>query len=311
MPRRPRLGIALTALLLWGLQGSAAPRLLSGFMGAHVWSDSDTAFGGFSAIEMGDEGLSFVALVDRGAFVEGWLIRDNAGRIAGVEAGPVTRLLADGAAPFRKWRDDSEGLARAPDGSIYVSFENATRVVRYPWMGAEAEVLPIPDAFRNMPCNSGLEALAVDAKATLYALPERTARREACGQWRNAGKDGEGPFPVYRYRAGQWDQPFALPRRGAKVPAGADIGPDGRLYVLEREFHGLAGFSSRLRRFEITDTALKAEAVLLDTSPGQHDNLEGISVWRDGTGALRATMIADDNFNPLQRTEIVEYRLPD
>lgn len=297
--------------MLWGLQGSAVPRWWPGFIGSYVWTGTAADFGGFSAIELGDDGLDFVALSDRGTFVQGRLVRDSGGRIAGVQAGPVTRLLADGAAPFRKWRDDSEGLARAPDGSFFVSFENATRVVRYPQMGAEAQKLPIPEAFRTMPCNSGLEALAVDADATLYALPERTARREACGQWRNAGKDGDGPFPVYRYRDGQWDQPFSLPRRGGKVPAGADIGPDGRLYVLEREFHGLAGFSSRLRRFVITDAGLTEEVVLLDSAPGQHDNLEGVSVWRDTSGALRATMVADDNFNPLQRTEIVEYRLPD
>jgi hypothetical protein len=192
-----------------------------------------------------------------------------------------------------------------------VSFENAARVLRYPRMGAEAENVPIPPVFRDFPRNAGLEALAVDSAGTLYTLPERTGTREARGVLGDGGNDGEGPFPVYRYRGGVWDQPFMLPRRGAAVPAGADIGPDGRLYILERQFHGLRGFSSRLRRFTMTETGLTAEEVLLTSAPGQHDNLEGITVWRDGTGALRATMISDDNFNPLQRTEIVEYRLPD
>jgi hypothetical protein len=49
---------------------------------------------------------------------------------------------------------------------------------------------------------------------------------------------------------------------------------------------------------------------LFTTATGTHDNLEGLDVWSDSDG-LRATMIADDNFRFFQRTEIVDYRLPD
>lgn len=311
MPRCPRLGLALAALTLWGLQGSVGVPPPPGFVGTFVWRDREEGFGGFSALEVTADGLGLVALTDRGAFVQGRLIRDAAGHVAGVAAGPVTRLLADGAAPLRKWRTDSEGLAMAPDGSLYVSFENAARVLHYPRIGAEAENLPILPAFRDFPRNAGLEALAVDAAGTLYTLPERTGTRGARSILGDGGNDGEGPFPIYRYRDGIWDQPFSLPRRGALVPAGADIGPDGRLYILERQFHGVAGFSSRLRRFVLTETGLAEEHVLMTSEPGFHDNLEGVTVWRDASGALRATMISDDNFFPLQRTEIVEYRLPD
>lgn len=41
---------------------------------------------------------------------------------------------------------------------------------------------------------------------------------------------------------------------------------------------------------------------------GRHDNLEGLSVWRDAQG-LRLTMVSDDNFMFFQRTEFVEYRV--
>ena len=36
----------------------------------------------------------------------------------------------------------------------------------------------------------------------------------------------------------------------------------------------------------------------------------GIAVWEDGQG-IRITMISDDNFLFLQRTELVEYRIRD
>ena len=49
----------------------------------------------------------------------------------------------------------------------------------------------------------------------------------------------------------------------------------------------------------------------MQTEPGLHDNLEGLSVWRDPQGRLRATMVSDNNYLFIFRSEIVEYRLPD
>ncbi len=98
----------------------------------------------------------------------------------------------------------------------------------------------------------------------------------------------------------------SLPRGERFLVTGADIGPDGRLYVLERDFLGI-GFRSRVRRFDLDGGG---EAILLLTPLGLLDNMEGISVWEDEQG-LRMTLIADDNFNPFQRNLIAEYRLPD
>ena len=58
----------------------------------------------------------------------------------------------------------------------------------------------------------------------------------------------------------------------------------------------------------LTAEGPKDEEILLTTRPLQYDNLEGISVWDDGQG-IRLTMISDDNFLIVQRTELVEYRL--
>ncbi len=90
---------------------------------------------------------------------------------------------------------------------------------------------------------------------------------------------------------------------------GADFGHDGRLYVLERGFNGL-GFRTRVRSFDISNGIAGDEKVLFNKGIGRHDNLEGISVWRDAAGLIRLTMISDDNFRFLQQTEIVEYALP-
>lgn len=152
----------------------------------------------------------------------------------------------------------------------------------------------MPDVFDGY-TNRGIETLAADADGRLYAIPEHSGGLTT-------------PFPVLRLDNGAWTQPFALPRRGGHLPVGADFGPDGRLYVLERLFTGY-GFSSRVRRFDVSDNGLTNETMLIDTPALRHDNLEGLAVWQDASGAIRLTMISDDNEFALQRTEIVEYRV--
>ena len=60
-----------------------------------------------------------------------------------------------------------------------------------------------------------------------------------------------------------------------------------------------------------TANAMTNEVTLLETPRGLYDNLEGLSIWRDGAGHITATMVSDDNFSFFLRTQIVEYRLPD
>ncbi|MDZ4134183.1 MAG: esterase-like activity of phytase family protein, partial [Paracoccaceae bacterium] len=172
------------------------------------------------------------------------------------------------------------------------------RVLRYANLAGPAENLPDHPDFRRMRANSALEALAIDARGTLYTLPEQSG-------------SAQSPFPVYRFRNGAWDKPFSIARRGGFLPVAADFGPDGRFYLLERQFRGIAGFASRVRRFDIGQTGISGETTVLETPSGRHDNLEGLSVWRDVTGAIRLTMVSDDNFMFFQRTEIVEYRVRD
>lgn len=298
MPKRPFLALTAGACLALGLQGSASPQPAPGFLSATPWSMDDPGFGGLSGIELSGDGLSFVAISDKGAWTRGRLIRDAEGRITAIDAEPMRMLLGKGTDPLGKGRNDAEGLAIAPDGTVYISFEAVARVLRYDRIDGPAANLPTPPEFTRLQRNSALEPLAIAADGTIYTLPERSGKMER-------------PFPVWRFRNGQWDQPFTLRRDGGFLAVGADIGPDGRFYLLEREFHGIAGFASRVRSFALSDGGLSDERTEMQSATGQHDNLEGISVWRDAGGAIRLTMVADDNFNFFQTTEIVEYRLAD
>lgn len=254
----------------------------------------DPRFGGLSAVHVFPGGGRFLAVSDRGAWTEGRIARDAEGRIAAIDAAPMRPLRRPGGAPLPAGRTDAEGIAVAPDGTVHVSFEGPARVLRYARIDGPAEALPAAPGFHGMGRNSSLEALAIGPDGALYTLPERSGRIDR-------------PFPVFRLLDGVWDQPFVLPRRGDFLPVGADIGPDGRFTLLERAFAGLGFFASRIRRFDLTGGA---EEVLVETAYGLHDNLEGISVWRDAGGGLVATLVSDDNFHFLQRSEILEYRLP-
>jgi hypothetical protein len=258
---------------------------------------AENAFGGLSAIEMAEDGQSFVALGDKGMFLHGTLLRDGTGRIVDVAAGPIRPLRAETTGePLVGRRSDSEGLAIGPDGQAFVSFENRSRVASIDLeTGLTRDLKSHPD-FADLTRNGALEALAMDRDLRLYTLPEDPPG---------------GRIPVYRWDAGAWDAKLSVPRRGRFLPVAADFGPDGRFYVLERDFRALGGFSSRLRRFDLGVEGLTGETTLLETPFALHDNLEGLSVWRDDQGALRATMISDDNFIFVQQTQIVEYRLPD
>lgn len=262
------------------------------FIGSYEWTLDDPRFGGFSAIEVSDDGTSFVALSDRAVFISGRIMRTD-GQITGITAGPIIPMAGPGGRALTRAESDSEGLAIAPDGTIFVSYEWTHGIRSFSTIEDAASDLITTPAFDGMQTNASLEALAIDSAGALYTIPERSGAATL-------------PFPVYRLQNGDWDQPFAIPRRGAFLVAGADIGPDGRLYVLERDFLGI-GFRSRVRRFDMTGGG---EELVLQTRVRQHDNLEGISIWQDEQG-LRMTLISDDNFRAFQRTEIVEYRLTD
>lgn len=296
MLRRLVGGLTL-ALVLIGFRGGAGPLPGDGFLQDIRFKGEGDRFGGFSALHLSADGTQFVALSDRGGFVTGTFARDAKGRILSIDTSPVTPLLGSDGKPLKKGRTDSEGLAVAPDGTTYVSFEGRARVQRYSDLAGPAQDIRSAPAFAEMEGNAALEALAIGPDGALYTMPEESGGKTT-------------PFPVYRYAKGKWTQPFAVPRHGFFLISDATFGPDGRFYILERQFLGLSGFASRIRRFDLTKQGLTQEKTLFQTEPGTFDNLEGLSVWQSPTG-LRATMISDDNFIPIFRSQIVEYQLPD
>ncbi len=287
--------LVVAILSVWTLAAPAAsPRKVKvQFVGSYTWASSSQNHGGFSGLELSANGRDFTVINDQAALFTGSFKR-NGTRITGISTLTPIRLKDPKGRVLKGRRTDSEGLAIGADGRIFVSFERNHRVRSYT-NHKRAFRVPTPTAFHGFQDNSGLEALAIDSKGQLFAIPERSGKLTR-------------PFPVWRYSGKRWTTPFSLRRDGGFLPVGADFGPDGMLYLLEREFTGI-GFRSRVRRFSLSNTQVKSEETLLETTVWRHDNLEGLSVWRDASGHIRLTMVSDDNFRKLQRTEFVEYRV--
>ncbi len=293
---RCRFVVQLIAAALWAGQVAAVEVKSATFLGSYTWIDATDWFGGFSAIHLSDDGSYVTLLSDRATLVTARITRDG-DAISGVEVQNRGPLLSSMGRNLSGRAGDSEGIALAPGGGFFVSFEGVHRVAYYSSPAANALVLPRPHAFSALNRNSSFEGLAIDGQGHLYTLPEKN-------------RTASGDIPVFRWDGTNWSTPFTLPQRDRFLPVAADFGPDGRFYVLERSV-AFIGFRTRLRRWDVSNDTLRAEEVLLETETGTHDNLEGLSVWRDDQNRLRATMISDDNFLALQRTELVEYLLPD
>jgi hypothetical protein len=266
------------------------------FESEYLWVIDDDRFGGFSGLEVSDNGENFTSISDRGSIITGQIIRRN-GKITGVKADPLLPILDTKSKPVVNYHVDAEGLAIDAQGRLFISFEADHRVWRYDSVGGQATALKTYKDFKTLQNNSGLEPLAIDTDGTLYSLPERSG-------------EVTRPFPIYRFKDGTWDSPFTIPRRDRYLPVGADFGPDGKFYLLERDFVWYAGFSNRIRRFDLTEEGFVNEETLLTAASSSFGNLEGISVWRDDQGRIRLTMIGDDNFSRFQSTKIVEFSLP-
>ncbi len=282
----PRRAAALISALL------AAPAGAAEYLGTHVWAPAIEEPGGYSALWLAPEGDAMVVLSDRGGWIRGVLERGADGVVAQVRIEAQGALQRSVGGPLRGGESDAESIALA-GGAFYVGFEGMSRVMRYGAIDAVPEWIPQYESFAQFKPNRGIEALAADAGGRLYVIPE----------WRPGPR---WPFPVHRFSEGRWSTPFNIEVRDNYMVTGADVGPDGRLYVLERQVT-FRGFRSRVRSFALDGTT---ERTVLESGPGAHDNLEGIAVWRDAEGRLRATMVSDDNQWPwLQQTEFVDYLL--
>lgn len=271
--------------------------------------------GGLSGLVISDAGRSFLSLSDDGFMVRAKIERDARGRPVGLSSASIRRLRTPkGPLSLNKALSDTEsidvytGEGRRPFG--VVSFERRPTVMIGP-LGADGFVGPLtaidlPKDVGRLQANRGLESVAAlpagNSLGGRFVILAEAAERDAATDnppgWVIGGK---APFAFRVRRSDGYDL------------TDAKVGPDGRLYVLERSFSFLAGIRCRIRAFRLADIrpgALIDGDTLLEASMSEEiDNMEGLSVWKTAAGETRISLISDDNRAFIQRTLYLEFRL--
>ena len=263
----------------------------------YVWSEELAGFGGFSGLEMTDGGLGFLAVSDTGYLVHATVSRDSARHITKVVSKDHWRFLDNFGRPAEGFQSDAEALRIAPDGSVIVAFEGYARVARF----NPPDMMPTPlhdwERFRNMWGNEGFESLAIEATGKEIVILESPLARS--GGYRSLVHPG-GRI---------WNEGPSLASDGAFKAVDADFGPDGRLFVLERRFSMIWGYTTRISAYRVTAAGFSAPEILLQTLAGQFGDFEGMDIWAGPNNQTIATLISDDNFLPFEETTIAEFTL--
>lgn len=271
--------------------------------------------GGLSGLVIGDGGRRFLSLSDDGLMVKAQIERDAHGRPVGLSSASIRRLrTSKGVLSRDKSVSDTESLDTyvGDGGRSYgvVSFEGRPTVM-VGRMEADGFVGPmtaidLPKETRLLQANRGLESVAALPAGNglggrfivLAEAAERGAKTADPPGWVAGGK---APFAFRIRRVDGYDL------------TDAKVGPDGRLYVLERSFSFLAGVRCRIRAFALSDIrpgAVVDGEMLLEASMSEEiDNMEGLAIWRTTSGETRISLISDDNRAFLQRTLYLEFRL--
>jgi hypothetical protein len=278
------------------------------FRGGFTMTSVHRAFGGISGIRMAPDGLSFVAITDRGGWFTGKLVYRD-GRPAGIADAEIAPLLAADGQPLaaQGWFD-SESIARDGD-SIYVGFERVHKIVKFDFgrhgVAARGEPIAVPPDFKSLSFNRGLECLAAVPAGAAQHAGGLIAVTEA-------SLDARGNTRAFILRSGGVTR-FAVRRHdNFDVSDCALLGPSS-LLLLERRFTRATGLAIRLRRLSLSAFANGAVAdgpVLFTADLGyQIDNLEGLAVHRNAQGETILTMVSDDNFSVIQRSILLQFAL--
>ncbi len=273
-------------------------------------SSTHQRFGGLSGLEISPDGKTMLAVTDKGLWFKGRLGYDQGGDLLSLSRGLLSSLTGiEGTALTRKKDRDSESIAIAEDGAVYISFERHHRILKYPGpLETAAEAIPFPDAFINSSNNRGIEALTWLPGGCLLAIPERVDTPDP-------HPDRQSPEKLIQ--AFLWDQyswgSIYLKPNGNLLPTGLSVTPKGDLLLLERSFSFLEGFKASLRIFpaEQVQPGKIMEGRVLANFEDQYtiDNMEGISSRLGANGETLIYLISDDNLSFTQDTLLLMFEI--
>ena len=266
--------------------------------------------GGLSGLVLTPKGEGFIAVTDRSDLLRATFLFGKDGDLEGLANASLQRLRdIDGKYISNRPdnRDqDAEAITRRADGSYLVSFEVTHRVLHYEDLSAQPSLFPMPPGLKKAPRNGGLEAMTLlpDGRTLVLTEMYRTNDQDTADYigWL-LDAEGESLGQIY------W------PASGLYRPAGLAALPNGDVLLLQRRYTVAGGMGMRLA--QIPAAQIKPGARMLDLElarmapPLSVDNFEGLAVHPDPAGGWTIYLLSDDNFNPLQRTLLLRFHLPE
>ena len=271
-------------------------------LGAFEIQSRHPHFGGISGLSIGSDERLY-AVSDRGHWLSARMRHDSEGRLLDLLDWQIKPILTPEKTPTDGLLTDAEALARAPDGSFIVGFEQSHRLWRYLpsplTFDSPAQPITTPGGLAKAPRNGGLECVAVLPNGEIFTVAE---------ELQNNDETFRG-WLIDHQRAVELSY---LPSAGFRASDCAAL-PSGDVIVLERHLSIFLSFSARLKLIRAASirprAVLSGEELLRLDPPLRLDNFEGLAVREDAAGTL-IYLISDNNFQPFQRTLLLQFRLP-
>ncbi len=271
------------------------------FRGGLVVSSKENKFGGISGIYVEHDGSTAILVSDLGYILRADLSYED-GRLASVSIPRMMRAPLPAAIRHK----DLEDIAINADGVLMLALErNSQQIAAVDLRSGKAvtrDLITLPGAAEKLGFNWGIESIGIFPEGTMHA-----GRMIAIGERPEA--DSSAHIPCWIVGAGT----CSIKVRGRYDVTSARFLPDGDLIILERKFTPDLNIGMRLRRIRRTDigvgSTMDGEILIEANLAMQIDNMEGLAVHRDVSGATILTLISDDNLNFFQRTLILQFAL--
>jgi hypothetical protein len=264
------------------------------YRGGYSLTANDPRFGGWSDLDISDDGTRLTSISDRGFWFDASLEHDAQGGIAQLTDARLGYLLNLSGYRQPGIRGDAEGLSRSPEGGFLVSYERRHRIWYYPPAEPPFSILPkavpMPAEAAKMPENGGIETLVRLPGGRILAISEELLTEDGA----NIGWLGDG-------------------RSWSQVSYVAGPVPDGDIVVLERRFSRMTVPGTRIVRVPGSaiqpGARLQGEELAHIQPPLTFDNFEGITARVGPHGEVLIYVISDDNYFFLQRTLLLVFEV--
>lgn len=269
---------------------------------------SDNAdFGGISSMLVLPDDRFFM-LSDAGVLI-GFTLDEQ----KGLARRPFIAPLPDGPPAeneFAKQNWDAESLAHNPEtGQYWVGYEHSHGVWRYGPSFARKEAEHKVKAMQKWPPNGGAEAM--------LRLPGKQGEGDRFLVFSESADYAKGGYQALIFDGDPADSNVKPKLFGYRPPKGykitdATLLRDGRALLLHRRFTPLEGVSAIVSIGDLSEISAgkiwTSQRIASLKPPMKVDNMEAIGVTVEGDDTI-IWIASDDNFNPIQETILMKFRL--